>query len=130
MQQCIESAGFDVEIQDGGIQVKLGSQESYYRDVMTQCEADAVDTGLVKAQEPPDEGELAAWYDAYELTYNCMVREGFPVKPMPSKDSFIESGGHNWHPYELIRGDPGRIESTCPQDLVVLFEMLASGKQP
>jgi len=130
MERCIESAGFEVEIQDGGIQVRPGAQRSFYDEVKAKCDADAVDSGLVGAQEPPDERELAAWYDAYELTYDCMVREGFPVNPMPSKDSFVESDGRSWHPYELVRGDLGQIETVCPQDLVVLFEMLASGTRP
>lgn len=130
MERCIESAGFEVEIQDGGIQVRFGAQESFYREVKAKCDADAVDSGLVGAQEPPDEPELAAWYDGYRLTYDCMVREGFPVNPIPSKDSYIESDGRNWHPYELVRGDLGQIETVCPQDLVVLFEMLASGTRP
>ncbi len=130
METCIESAGFDVEIEDGGIQVRLGAQESFYRDVQTQCEADAVQRGLVAEQAPPDDRELAAWYDGYMLTYDCMVREGYPVNPPPSRDSYIESGGQNWHPYELLRGDPSAIEAVCPQDLVVLWEMLASGSQP
>lgn len=130
MTTCLESAGFDVEIEDGGITVRPGAQESFYRDALAQCEEAAANSGLVAPLEPPDETELAAWYDAYMLTYDCMVREGYPVSAPPSKDSYVESGGQNWHPYERLGGGGSAVESVCPQDLVILFEMLASGTQP
>lgn len=130
MATCIESAGFDVEIEAGGIGVRPGAQESSYRDAFAQCEAAAVDSGLVSAQEPPDDRALAAWYDAFMLTYNCMVEHGYLASAPPSKDSYVESDGRNWHPYDQLRGDQAAVERVCPQDLVILFEMLASGTEP
>jgi hypothetical protein len=130
MATCIESAGFDAEIEDGGISVQAGAQASLYVDVRTKCEQAAVDSGLVRPLEPPDDRELAAQYDAFMLTYECMVREGYPVSAPPSKDSYVESGGQVWHPYGLVGGDPSTIETVCPQDVVILYEMLASGTRP
>lgn len=125
---CVESAGFDVEISDGGLLAKPGSQESHYRTALAACEEAAIASGLVRPLEPPDEAELSAWYDAFMLSYECLVREGYPVSEPPSRDSYIESDGRNWHPYDRISGSD--VESLCPQDLIVLFEMLAAGTAP
>jgi hypothetical protein len=131
--RCIESSGFDVEATDGGISGNLGAQESQFREVMAACEQAAVDIGLVKAVEPPDARALGAQYDAFQLTYDCMLEHDYPVGDPPSRDAYVEAGGQNWHPYDVAGQSPtsmDQIETDCPADLVILFEKLASGERP
>lgn len=132
LETCYESAGFELEVEDGGLTGQFGSQRSWFERVRDACEQAAVDSGLVRAQEPLDDQFLAAQFDAFMLTYDCLVREGYPVAAPPSKDAYIESGGMNWHPYARLggAGDISIIEAKCPQDVVILFEMLASGTRP
>lgn len=132
LADCIRSAGFQVQVDQGGLLADPGAgQEQYYRAAVQACEHAAIESGLVGPVQPPSEEELAAWYEAYELTYECMLATGYPTTTPPSEDAYIESGGSDWHPYEVL--SPGMIsvvESDCPQDLVVLFEILASGTEP
>jgi hypothetical protein len=131
--RCIESSGFDVEATDDGITGNLGAQETEFRAVMAACEQAAVDVGLVKAVEAPDARALGAQYDAFQLTYECMLEHGYPVGDPPSKDAYVEAGGQNWHPYDVAGQSPttmDQIETDCPADLVMLFEKLASGERP
>jgi hypothetical protein len=130
LEACVESAGFDATVEGDGLAVRYGDQRAYYEQVRETCFQAAVDSGLVAPQGPLDEEFLAAQYEAFLLTYECMVREGYPVTDPPSKDAYIESEGVSWHPYERLGGDPSAIEAKCPQDLVVLFEMMASGSKP
>lgn len=128
---CIEAAGFGVEIHDDGYMVRQGEQEDAANEAVAQCRQAAVDSGLIAERQPPDADDFSAWYDAYQLTYDCLKDHGYPVSTPPSRDAYIDSEGVNWHPYEQI--DPSeiaQIESQCPQDPLVLFEMLASGEQP
>jgi len=130
LEACIESAGFDVKLDDGGLAVNFGSQRAFFENVNAACSKAAETSGLVAPQNFTDERFLSAQYDAFMLTYDCMVREGYPVAAPPSKDTYIEAGGMNWHPYNRLAGDASATESECPQDLVILFQMLASGTAP
>jgi hypothetical protein len=126
--ECIKSAGFAVEWEQGGLLARPGvEQEPRYREVMAFCEQAAVDSGLVGPLLPPDEEELAARYEAAMWTYDCLQAAGFPVPDPVSPDVYIESDGSGWHPYNAI--SPGRYaeaERQCPQDPIVVFEILAA----
>lgn len=128
LAQCIESAGFVVEVDQGGLMARPGvTQQARYREVMAFCEQAAVDSGLVGPLLPPDEEELAARYEAAMWTYDCLEAAGFPVPDPVSLDVYIESGGSGWHPYNAISpGVYAEAERQCPQDLVVVFEILAA----
>jgi len=125
---CIKSAGFAVEWEQGGLLARPGvEQEPRYREVMAFCEQAAVDSGLVGPLLPPDEEELAARYEAAMWTYDCLQAAGFPVPDPVSLDVYIESGGSGWHPYNAMSvGRYAEAERQCPQDLVVVFEILAA----
>ncbi len=132
MAACIRSAGWDVEVDlhAGSLRAAPAQeQEPYFRQTMAACEQATVDTGLVRELAPPSESELAAWYQAYLLTYACLVGNGYPASSPPSEDAYIASGGGNWHPYELLTTTEG-VAEVCPQDLLVLWEMMASGNAP
>lgn len=132
LADCIRSAGFQVEVDQGGLLAEPGpEQEQNYREASNACEQAAIESGLVGPLEPPDEDELAAWYEAYLLTYECMLAAGYATTAPPSEDAYIESDGRIWHPFETLSGGMiSVVEDTCPQDLVVLFEMLAAGTEP
>jgi|GEM_PF-6168795 len=126
--ECIQSAGFAVEWEQGGLLARPGvEQEPRYREVMAFCEQAAVDSGLVGPLLPPSEEELAAWYEAAMWTYDCLQAAGFAVPPPVSLDVYIESHPSGWHPYNAL--SPSRYaeaERQCPQDLVVVLEILAA----
>ena len=130
LASCLESAGFKVDLIDGGISAHPPpEQAAYYDDAQSQCEQAAISSGLVSEIDDPSDEELAAWYEAHLLTQQCLVEKGYPTAPPPSKDSYIEAGGRNWHPYDAIVNTIA-VEEECPQDLVALFERLAAGSDP
>jgi hypothetical protein len=130
LASCLESAGFSVDLMDGGISAHPPpEQAAYYDDAQLQCEQAAVTSGLVAEIDEPSDEELAAWYEAHLLTQQCLVEKGYPTSHPPSVDSYVEAEGRNWHPYDAIR-DTTAVEDECPQDLVALFERLASGSGP
>lgn len=130
LASCIESAGFKVEVVDGSISARPPpEQAAHYDDAQSQCEEAAISSGLVSEIDDPSDEELAAWYEARLLTHQCLVEKGYPISPPPSEDSYVEAGGRNWHPYDAILLDTTAVEAECPQDLVVLFERLASGSE-
>lgn len=60
-------------------------------------------------------------------TYDCLQTVGFPAPAPISVDVYVESGGSGWHPYNAISpGVYAEAERQCPQDLVVVFEILAA----
>jgi hypothetical protein len=127
---CVRSAGFHVELdlEERSLTARPGGeQESAYREVLATCEEAAFSSGLVKRPGPPDDEFLAARYDAFMLTYQCLSANSYPVSPPPSKELYIESGGTIWHPYERLSPlSVPQVERECPQDLIVLFETLAT----
>ena len=129
---CVEAAGFAVVRVDGGIEVRPGpQQESLYRQVLASCEQAAIDSGLVGPPLPPDDVELAAWYEGFMWTHECMVEAGYPVSSPPSQDAYVEADGRNWHPYDMLSPEIiPVVERVCPQDLIEVFEILASEGQP
>jgi len=127
VESCVESAGFSVTVEHQAISANPPpEQAAYFQEVLAHCEAAAVSSGLVAQIDEPSEAELAAWYAAFTITYQCLVDHGYPTSAPPSEDSYIEAGGRNWHPYDTIR-DIAAAEAECPQDLLILFERLASG---
>lgn len=125
---CVRSAGFQVEVVNQGLSASPGpSQVDSYREVLATCEQAAIDSGLVVAPRPPSADELAAHYDAFLITHQCLIEHEYATTPAPSKEVFVDSGGQAWHPYDALGGlEIGRAEEECPQDLVALFETLAA----
>lgn len=126
---CIESSGFKVEIDNGGVLVEFGLQVAAFREVLAECEDAAVAAGLVMERVPPSAEELGAWYDAYMLSYECLVEHGYTVCEPPSRDVYTNDRDFTWSPFFLI-GNPEEVEKDCPRDLVVLFQMMAAGEKP
>ena len=127
---CVKGAGFDVELVDGGLlATPAPEQRDLYRETLAACEKSAIDRGLVGPLLPPSHEELAAWYEALTWTHDCMAAAGYPVSDPPSLDLYVESNGRVWHPYDVLPVEKiPVVERVCPQDLVVLFEIIASGE--
>lgn len=129
LASCVESAGFSVELdlEEQSIEASPGpSQTGRYQEVLRLCEEAAISSGLVGPILPPTEADLALWYQAFQLTYRCLIDAGFPAPEPPSEQVYVDSGGKAWHPYTLLSpSDVPTAEAMCPQDLIVLFEKLA-----
>lgn len=131
MVTCLQSAGFAVSIDDGGVSAAPGSdQVSFYRDALKACEQAGVDSGLVMERRPYGPEEWSVIYDAFQITSQCLIEHGYPTPDPPSRDVYIESGGR-WHPFDLLSPTAiDAVEQVCPQDLVILFQMMAQGTRP
>jgi hypothetical protein len=132
LQGCLAEGGFEASIDadEGAIETSLGQQEEQFRTALAECAEEAFASGVVGRPTTPGEEELAAYFEAYHLTYECLLAEGYQPEPPPSVDLFVESGGTNWHPYNgLSNSQITAIEDTCPQDLIVLFEQLNAAGQ-
>ena len=129
LASCVESAGFSVklDLHEQSLEASPGpSQTERYREVLRLCEEAAINSGLVGPVLPPTEADLALQYQAFQLTYQCLIDAGLPAPEPPSEQVYVDSGGKAWHPYTLLSpGDVPTAEALCPQDLVVLFEKLA-----
>jgi hypothetical protein len=130
LASCVESAGFSVslDLHEQSLEASPGpSQTERYREVLRLCEEAAINSGLVGPVLPPTEADLALQFQAFQLTYRCLVDAGLPAPEPPSEQVYVDSGGKAWHPYTLLSpGDVPTAEALCPQDLVVLFERLAA----
>jgi hypothetical protein len=130
LASCVESAGFFVvlNVEEQSIEVSPGSQSEIerYREVQRRCEQAAISSGLVGPVLSMSETELAFQYQAFQLTYRCLIEAGFPAPEPPSEETYVDD--HTaWHPYTLLSpSDVPKAEALCPQDLVVLFEQMAS----
>lgn len=129
LETCVADAGFEVEVvpEEGALLAAPGQQEDEYRQALALCEEEAFSSGLVGRPTTPGVAELQAWYEAYQLTYACLIEEGFEPDPPPSVELYVEGGGSTWHPYNgLSPKEAAEVEETCTQDLLVLFEQLGN----
>lgn len=138
---CAAEEGVSVEVASDGEGVVWrapAGQEARYSEVVDGC-ARIVAERFGVAQGEPTAEDLELWYRAFLWTRGCMIDEGYPVSDPPTLDSYIDSGGSNWHPYNAVfnasGGDirPGvpfsdesfrELESMCPQDLTYLISEL------
>jgi hypothetical protein len=75
---CMESAGFDVEINgdEGAITSHVGAQMSAFQEALAACDEAAFEAGLVPRPQPPDEERLAAEYEARLIRLSVPPRSG------------------------------------------------------
>lgn len=138
--RCAAEQGVAVEVDpsgDGVIWEAPEGQEARYAEVIDEC-ASTVAEEFGVAQGPPTIDELESWYRAFQWTHGCMKEQGYPVEEPPTLESYVDSGGTNWHPYNgVVRSiqatgeiKPGvpfseeafrTLENTCPQDLTYLL---------
>jgi len=122
MKRCVEAEGFSVTENELGALEWRGPAEQ--REAATaafdRCRKQLPVS--VRTYQPPTEEEIRGWYDTFLEVAACLEREGYEVPPPPSVDSFVESQGANWHPYDLVVADPNlpwgewvRLNKVCPQ---------------
>jgi len=118
MQRCMSDAGFEIEImKDGGIASQVAPEQIEVRDAaMSRC---ADELGFSVPPAPLTDDQLAAIYDRYTDVADCMAAAGYPTAEPPSEQTFIDSGGQGWHPYDAVPvgsvSDFAALESDCPQ---------------
>ncbi len=123
LKWCVEEEGFAVSVSETGALEWRGPEEQREAAyaAFDRCEAQLPLS--VRTYDPPTEEDLKAWYATFLQVAVCLEEEGYEVPPPPpSLDSFIDSGGGNWHPYDAIVADPNlpleewvRLNAVCPQ---------------
>lgn len=141
LTNCIEAKGFQVEMSfvDGSISVGPPSQAAAAETAIGECMDQAVEEGGVSEWRPPTGDELRRHYSAYHITQKCLIDNGYPVVTPPSEESYVESGGSNWHPWDgvpeaWVHAEPGEasteaefgaeVRRTCPANLSLLLPLL------
>ena len=128
--ECFRRYGFEGEIQDDlGILFDVpAEQQDRFAEVNQLCLKDeAAEFGMELGV--PSEEELVKEFRALLYVRECMIAEGYPVDDPPSLETFVESGGSAWHPYNafMASGRASEFETlreTCPQDVGYLLEVL------
>ncbi|GIU91808.1 MAG: hypothetical protein KatS3mg011_0714 [Acidimicrobiia bacterium] len=122
LKACVEAEGFTVSLSDTGALEWRGpaEQREAASAAFARCREQLPVS--VRTYHPPTEEEIRGWYDVFLEVAACLEREGYEVPPPPSIDSFVESQGSNWHPYDLVVADPTlpwgewvRLNEVCPQ---------------
>ncbi|MFH1331205.1 MAG: hypothetical protein ABIJ48_11205 [Actinomycetota bacterium] len=121
-RQCLADRGFpgeQVPSASGDLwRVPIAeSQVEAFRQASDQC---LVESGLLTGEpiQPPSAEYLSAYYDFLLELAECVEAQGYPVPSPPSRETFVESGGAIWHPYERVGAgeeDFLRLEEACPQ---------------
>jgi hypothetical protein len=111
---CLEEAGYTFTVgADGGFQPSDGTDVTAFSAALRQCTAETLgaDDGW-----RPNTDELATLYARQLDVVACLENEGYTVTDVPTKDSYVDSGG-SWTPYDqlIIDGDAQvELKRTCP----------------
>ena len=118
MQRCMAEKGFTVEIMDdGGISSDVPTEQISQRDAA--MEACTSEHGFDQPPEPLTDAQLSELYDDLVEVKECLEEAGHEVDDPPSLQSFVDSQGAAWHPYDSL--DPSSlaefqdVERQCPQ---------------
>ncbi|GEM_PF-1393810 len=126
---CLTNAGFAATIDPQTLSVSSPippGQEDRFWEVSSRCRQEKFDRFPALAEPDP-----TAAYRAYLYIRECMLANGYPVTDPPSLDTYLETHGAAWHPYDAVMADPTftyedfqQLENTCPQDLTYLIPAL------
>jgi hypothetical protein len=129
--QCVSDRGWvvDEEVDILGQQVDVivasEAQQLLLTVDVAECE---IESGLFTGEPipPPTPEYLEAYYDHLVALKACLEAEGYTIpRSPPTVESFVESLGGNWHPYQWVEPDPSsqesidewqRVNEACPQD--------------
>lgn len=121
MVVCLQLRGFDVSVNDdgNGISSRNVGIVEYFKQ-SDECEGELVAAGRI---EPPATASREYFEGAYEYNLTvkaCLEAEGYTVSEPPTKDSYVESQGENWVPYDAVvtnsLAEWEEINRLCPQD--------------
>lgn len=109
--QCMTDAGFTVELA-GGV-ITIGSDDAM--EAAQECDKQM--SALLPPGPELTPEYLSDYYDFLLEVAECAEGQGHIADEPTSKESFIESRGANWHPYQnLIGPEFAALERACPQD--------------
>lgn len=140
---CLIDSGFSVSPRaDGRGYSGPNGPDPRFQEALTRCEQLSFELGLV-ARIPVNDAFLQAKYRAFMWTHECLTAIGAPTTPPPSLDSFLDSKGTNWSPYdglpsggEVALAEEGMAppsasvaiqleqQAQCPMHLPVVFAEL------
>lgn len=132
---CLNQAGFAATVDPNDLTVTSPipqGQEDQYWAVTERCREEK----FARFPSLADPDPVAA-YRAYLYVRACMLANGWPVTDPPSLDTYLETHGAAWHPYDAVMADPTfgyedfqTLEATCPQDLTYLIPTLGLDQPP
>jgi hypothetical protein len=121
-RECLADRGFpseSVPSASGGLwRAPIAEdQAEAFRLASEEC---LIESGLLTGEpiQPPSSEYLSAYYDFLLELAQCVEAQGYPVRDPPSRETFIESEGAIWHPYEQVGAseeDFLQLEEACPQ---------------
>lgn len=124
LQACLADLGFSVEIDPfaGSIEGPSADQADAYDAAWWECKTRAEEAGLDRPFRPRTEDELRLSYAGLLLLQECLVENGYEAGPVPSEESFVDSGGQ-WHPFEALPfASVTNLPDNPPADLVAAME--------
>ncbi len=111
---CMTEAGFVFDVaEDGQFSPSSGTDIQSFATALKQCTADALGDQHGWAPGPD---ELERLYGRQLDVAACLENEGYEVGSVPSKDSYVDSGG-DWTPYDDLTLDgeaQTRLKKQCP----------------
>jgi hypothetical protein len=132
---CMAEFGFKVEVVGEGHMRGHGvarEQQDAYGEASEECRIRAAEVGIIRyPPDPPTEEDIRLRHQAWLIAHECLIEHGHPTSPPPSEDSFVESGGFNWHPFRQLAG-PGLLEAAeedCTQNIRELYRLLDERRQ-
>jgi hypothetical protein len=119
LDECLALRGFvRVRLPSGIFEIHSGGQPEALAEAFDECVHRAY--AALPPVPPADADYYAHYYDFLLELKACVETAGYEVPEPPSRDSFVESEGANWHPYQNMDrlGDAAlaALERTCPQD--------------
>lgn len=117
--ECMTTSGFlTVRTSDGFWTTESGGRDEELVEASQHCDARA--NSVLPASAEITDDYLSNYYDFLLEVRSCVEAEGYAVEPPPSRESFIESQGAEWHPYEgmdrISAQEFNALERACPQD--------------
>jgi hypothetical protein len=119
LDECLTHRGFiRVRLPSGIYEIDSGGQQEALAEAFDECVQAAY--AALPSAPPADAAYYAMYYDFLVELKSCVEGEGYEVPDPPSRDSFVDSDGANWHPYQDMHLVPDEelsaLEIACPQD--------------
>jgi hypothetical protein len=120
--ECLRLRGFNVSVNDDGSGISgrnVGRDEEFLRQ-SDECESELVAAGRIEAPATASREYFEGAYEYNLKVKACLEAEGYTVSEPPTKDSYVESQGENWVPYDAVVTNSlanwEEINRLCPQD--------------
>ena len=136
---CYADAGFELKgwswgadqgyllVEETNVWVDAPAKQLAFYTCLAEHPADPVATG-----ELLGERQLAYQYDRFVTwTIPCLRASGYSLDQVPTREEFLEAGGHLWEPYSAVQNVDGPesyalLTARCGQEMVD-FTPVAAG---